>query len=305
MDRIRSIQALIAVVESGSFVSAAQRLHSSKAAISRYIQDLETYLGVRLLQRSTRRLSLTEAGKSYYQRTKEILADLDHADNSIGASNSSLVGHIRINAPLTFGTRYLAPLWAEFLATYPAITLDVELNDRRVDLLEEGFDLAIRIGNLADSSLVSRRLANGYAIVCAAPEYIRQHGTPEIPEDLMEHAVISYSYLPTGDIWHFESNQTGEQRAVTVKPRMHTNNGDTIRAVVLGGQGVALQPAFMVSPDIQAGNLVSLLPEWSGPKFGIHAVYPSRKHLSLKVKTLIDYLAGKLAGCEWQTPAQS
>jgi len=301
VDRIRSIQALIAVVESGSFVAAAQRLHSSKAAISRYIQELETYLGVRLLQRSTRRLSLTEAGKDYYQRTKEILADLDNADNTVGASNSSLIGHIRINAPLTFGTRYLAPLWAEFLEQYPSITLDVELNDRRVDLLEEGFDLAIRIGNLADSSLVSRKLANGYAIVCAAPEYLQKHGTPQTPDELSQHQVISYSYLPTGDVWHFK-HKDGEERAIAVKPRMHTNNGDTIRAVILGGQGIALQPAFMVSPDIQAGRLMTFLPDWAGPHFGIHAVYPTRKHLSKKVKTLIDFLAGKLSGCEWQTP---
>lgn len=300
MDRIRSLQALIAVVESGSFVAAAQRMHSSKAAVSRYIQELETYLGVRLLQRSTRRISLTEAGRDYYQRTKQILADLDDADNMIGHSNSSLIGHIRINAPLTFGTRYLAPLWAEFLAEYPSITLDVELNDRRVDLVEEGFDLAIRIGNLADSSLVSRRLANGYALLVASPEYLQQQGTPQSPEELSQHQVISYSYLPSGDVWHF-TNTAGEEKAIAVKPRMHTNNGDTIRSVVLGGQGIALQPAFMVSQDIQTGRLVTFLPEWAGPRFGIHAVYPTRKHLSKKVKTLIDFLAEKLEGTNWQT----
>ena len=302
MDRLRSLNALIAVVESGSFVAAAQRLHSSKAAISRYIQELETYLGVRLLQRSTRRVALTEAGRDYYQRAKQILSDLDDADSAVGANNASLIGNIRINAALTFGTRYLAPLWAEFMARHPAITLDIELNDRRVDLLEEGFDVAIRIGNLADSSLVSRRLANSHAVLCASPTYLEKYGTPTTPEELAQHWVIAYSYLPTGDIWHFHSDHDGD-RAIAVKARMHTNNGDTIRAVVLAGQGIALQPIFQVGPDIKEGRLVTFLPEWSGPAFGIHAVYPSRKHLSLKVKTLIDYLAEKLAGTDWQTPA--
>lgn len=302
MDHLRSLKALMAVVETGSFVAAAQRLHSSKAAVSRYIQELETYLDVRLLQRSTRRLSLTEAGRDYYQRTKQILTDLDDADSTVGANNASLVGHIRVNAPLTFGTRYLAPLWAEFMARHPAITLDIELNDRRVDLLEEGFDLAIRIGNLADSSLVSRRLANSHAVLCASPAYLEKYGTPSTPEELAQHWVIAYSYLPTGDIWHFHSDHEGN-RAIAVKARMHTNNGDTIRAVVLAGQGIALQPIFQIGPDIKAGKLHTFLSEWSGPAFGIHAVYPSRKHLSLKVKTLIDYLAEKLAGTDWQTPA--
>ena len=302
MDRLRSLNALIAVVESGSFVAAAQRLHSSKAAISRYIQELETYLGVRLLQRSTRRVALTEAGRDYYQRAKQILTDLDDADSAVGANNASLVGNIRINAPLTFGTRYLAPLWAEFMEHHPAITLDIELNDRRVDLLEEGFDLAIRIGNLADSSLVSRRLANSHAVLCASPSYLEKYGIPATPEELTQHQAISYSYMPTGDIWHFHSANNGE-RAIAVKARMHTNNGDTIRAAVLAGQGIALQPIFQVGPDIKEGKLQTFLPEWSGPAFGIHAVYPSRKNLSLKVKTLIDYLAEKLAGTDWQTPA--
>lgn len=302
MDRLRSITSFIAVVESGSFVAAAQRMHSSKAAVSRYIQELETYLDVRLLQRSTRRISLTEAGRDYYQRTKQIMAYLDDADSSVGANNARLVGNIRINAALTFGTRYLAPLWAEFMARHPAITLDVELNDRQVDLLEEGFDLAIRIGNLADSSLVSRRLANSHAVLCASPAYLEKHGIPAKPEDLTHHQVIAYSYLPTGDIWHFHSAD-GSERAISVKAKMHTNNGDTIRAVVLAGHGIALQPIFQVGPDIKEGKLVTFLSEWSGPTFGIHAVYPSRKHLSLKVKTLIDYLAEKLAGTDWQTPA--
>ena len=302
MDRLRSLNALIAVVESGSFVAAAQRLHSSKAAISRYIQELETYLGVRLLQRSTRRVALTEAGRDYYQRAKQILSDLDDADSAVGANNASLIGNIRINAALTFGTRYLAPLWAEFMERHPAITLDIELNDRQVDLLEEGFDLAIRIGNLADSTLVSRRLANSHAVLCASPAYLEKHGTPTTPEELAQHQVIAYSYLPTGDVWHFHSATNGE-RTIAVKARMHTNNGDTIRAVVLAGQGIALQPIFQVGPDIKEGKLLTFLPEWSGPAFGIHAVYPSRKHLSLKVKTLIDYLAEKLAGTDWQTPA--
>lgn len=299
MDRLRSLTAFIAVVECGSFVQAARRTHTSNAAISRYIQELETYLGVRLLQRSTRKIALTDVGRDYYQRIKQILTDLDDADSTVGANNSSLSGTIRINAPLSFGTRYLAPLWGEFMEQHPSISLDVELTDRRVDLLEEGIDLAIRIGKLADSSLVSRRLATCHSILCAAPSYIAQHGQPQTPEDLSQHQIISFATAANADAWHFYS-PSGEEKIINVKPRMHTNNGDTIRAVVLAGQGIALQPTFIVAGDIQAGNLVTFLPNWSGPTFGIHALYPSRKHLSLKVKTLIDYLTQQLAGSDWK-----
>ncbi len=301
MDRLRSLNALIAVVESGSFVAAAQRLHSSKAAVSRYIQELETYLGVRLLQRSTRRIALTEAGRDYYQRTKQILADLDDADSAIGANNSRLIGHIRINAPLSFGTRYLAPLWAEFMERNPAVTLDIELTDRKIDLLEEGFDLAIRIGNLTDSSLVSRRLADSYPVLCAASTYLEKYGCPATPDELTQHPTIAYSYLPTGDIWHFQS-ASGEKRHISLKPRIHTNNSDTIRALTLAGQGISLLPVFEIVSELKEGTLSPILRDWHGPSFGIHAVYPSRRHLSLKVKTLIDYLAEKLAGTDWQIP---
>lgn len=299
MDRLRSLTAFVAVVECGSFVDAARRIHSSNAAISRYIQELETYLGVRLLQRSTRKIALTDVGRDYYQRIKQILTDLDDADSTVGANNASLVGTIRINAPLSFGTRYLAPLWGGFMARHPSIDLDIELTDRRIDLLEEGIDLAIRIGNLADSSLVSRRLATCHSILCAAPSYIKKYGEPKTPEEISQHSVISFSNAIHNDSWHFYS-PTGEEKTINVKPRMHTNNGDTIRAVILDGQGIALQPTFLVAGDIQAGNLVTFLPGWSGPTFGIHAIYPSRKHLSLKVKTLIDYLAERLAGSDWQ-----
>ncbi len=303
MDRLRSLHALIAVVESGSFVAAAQRLHSSKAAVSRYIQELETYLGVRLLQRSTRRIALTEAGRDYYQRTRQILADLDDADSAIGAHNSRLIGHIRINAPLSFGTRYLAPLWAEFMERNPAVTLDIELTDRRIDLLEEGFDLAIRIGNLADSTLVSRRLADSYPLLCATDAYLEKYGCPATPDELVQHQTIAFSYLPTGDIWHFQSAD-GEKCSVSLKPRIHTNNGDTIRALTLASQGISLLPVFEIVSELKEGKLRPILRGWHGPAFGIHAVYPSRKHLSLKVKTLIDYLAEKLAGTDWQIPAR-
>lgn len=299
MDRLRSLTAFIAVVECGSFVQAARRTHTSNAAISRYIQELETYLGVRLLQRSTRKIALTDIGRDYYQRIKQILTDLDDADSTVGANNASLAGTIRINAPLSFGTRYLAPLWGEFMEQHPSISLDIELTDRRVDLLEEGIDLAIRIGKLADSSLVSRRLATCHSILCAAPSYIAKYGQPKTPEDLSQHQVISFATAVNADAWHLFS-PTGEEKIISVKPRMHTNNGDTIRAVVLAGQGIAIQPTFIVAGDIQAGNLVTFLPHWSGPTFGIHALYPSRKHLSLKVKTLIDYLTQQLAGSDWK-----
>lgn len=288
MDRFLEMQTFTAVVDAGSFVKAADALAMSKAAVSRYVLDMETRLGVRLLHRTTRRLSLTEEGQIFYLRSKELLAELAEAEDEITSRNAAASGLLRINAPFTFGVLHLAPLWGVFRAQHPKVQLDVTLADRQVDLVEEGFDMAIRIARLENSTLVSKRLASTRMVLCASPQYLRLHGTPTHPSALTQHAVVAYSYWSTKDEWHFEG-PLGPV-SVTTKPCMHANNGDTCRAAALAGQGIILQPSFLVGADLAAGTLVELMPEFRSLELGIYAVYPTRKHVSPKVRALLDFL---------------
>lgn len=205
MDRFREMGCFVAVVEAGSFIAAAQTLHISKAAVSRALIELETRLGARLIQRTTRRLSLTEAGRAYYGHCKQILAELDEADRAVGVVTGQPVGRLRINAPFSFGILHLAPLWGRFMEQFPAVELDVTLSDRFVDVVEEGFDLVIRISRLQDSTLVSRRLATTRIVLCASPEYLAVHGMPASVEAIADHEVIAYSYQSDGDLWQFDT----------------------------------------------------------------------------------------------------
>ncbi|MDO8769673.1 MAG: LysR family transcriptional regulator [Burkholderiaceae bacterium] len=293
MDKFLEMQTFSAVVDAGSFVKAAAALGLSKAAMSRYVGDLEMRLGVRLLHRTTRRLSLTEEGEVFYARSKELLAGVDEAEAEITSRSGAASGLLRINAPVTFGILHLAPLWGLFRNQYPQVSLDVTLVDRVVDLVDEGYDVAIRIATLPSSTLVSKRLASTRMVLCASPTYLQTHGRPVLPSELAAHAVISYSYWSTRDEWHFE----GPQGQVSVKthPCIHTNSGDTCRAAALAHQGIILQPSFLVGDDLAAGTLVELMPEFRSIELGIYAVYPTRKHVPPKVRVLIDFLAEKFA----------
>ncbi len=294
MDRFLEMQTFNAVVDAGSFVKAADALAMSKAAVSRYVADMETRLGVRLLHRTTRRLSLTGEGQVFYARCKDLLAELDEAEAEITSRSKAASGLLRVNAPVTFGILHLAPLWGVFKARNPEVTLDITLADRVVDLVEEGYDVAIRIATLDSSTLVSRRLATTRMALCASPRYLAQQGLPQHPSELTRHAVISYSYWATKDEWRFD----GPHGPVSVKTRpcIHTNSGDTCRAAALAHQGVILQPTFLVGRDLSDGTLVELMPEFRSIELGIYAVYPTRKHVSAKVRALIDFLAAHFAG---------
>jgi DNA-binding transcriptional LysR family regulator len=282
------MQAFNAVVDAGSFVKAAEALGLSKAAISRYVVDMETRLGVRLLHRTTRRLSLTEEGQVFYARSKELLAELEQAEAEVTSRSEAATGLLRINAPFTFGNLHLAPLWGQFKALHPRVTLDITLADRLVDLVEEGYDVAIRIAALEDSTLVSKCLATTRVLLCASPQYLQQHGTPVEPRELADHAVIAYTYWSGKDEWRFE----GPSGPVSVKtqPIMLTNSGDTCRAAALAHQGIVLQPSFLVGPDLAAGTLVELMPAYRSLELGVYAVYPTRQHVSAKVRALVDFL---------------
>ncbi|MGI4717939.1 MAG: LysR family transcriptional regulator [Janthinobacterium lividum] len=297
MDRFQEMRVFVAVVEAGSFTAAAERLGMSKAAASRQVADLEERLGVRLLQRTTRRLSATAEGEVFHARSRELLDRLEEAEAEAGSGNAQAVGLLRANVPLSFGVLHLAPLWPALLGRHPGLALDVTLSDRVVDLVEEGYDLAVRIGQLPASSLVSRRLASTRLVLCAAPAYLEARGAPRRPAELAQHDVIAYSLFSAGDHWSFKG-PAGEE-TVRVRPRMRANNGDTCRAAALAGQGIILQPSFMVGADLAQGTLRELLPEWRSLELGIYAVYPSRRYLAPKVRAAIDFLVEAFAAPSW------
>ena len=297
MDKFLEMQTFAAVVDAGSFVRAAESLDMSKAAVSRYVADLEERLGVRLLHRTTRKLSLTEEGRAFHVRCKVLLGELEEAESEITASSAQASGLVKINVPVTFGIMHLAPLWSDFMAANPRVTLDVTLSDRVVDLVEEGYDLAVRIGSLPNSSLISRKLASTRMVLCASPAYLKKHGHPKHPADVAEHTVLAYSLLAMGDHWELDGPQ-GRVK-VLVHPVMRTNSGDTCRAAALKGQGIILQPSFLVEEDLRSGALVEFMPQYRSAEFGIYAVYPSRQYVSAKVRLLIEFLAKALGNATW------
>lgn len=297
MDRAHEMLVFCTVVEKGSFVGAAEPLAMSKAAISRYVSALEERLGARLLHRTTRRLSLTDAGRQFYEQSKDVLALMDEAEEAVSSTAPEASGSLRVNAPVSFGVLHLAPLWADFMRAYPKVLLDVSLNDRIVDLVEEGFDVAIRIARMENSSLVSRRLASTRLIICAAPSYLALNTPIQTVEDIATHGVIAYTHLSTGSDWVLQ----GPAGKVTVRTRsvVRCNNGDTCRSIALAGGGVSIQPSFMVADDIREGRLVEVLPEYRSLELGIYAVYPTRKHLAGKVRALTSFLVERFAVPSW------
>lgn len=301
MDRFEEMRTFAAVVDAGSFVRAAEVLQVSKTAVSRLIGDLESRLGVRLLHRTTRRLSLTVEGEAFHARCKELLAGVDEAEAEVTARVGEAIGELRVNVPVSFGLLHLAPLWPTFLQQQPKVALDVALSDRIVDLVDEGYDLAVRIARLPTSSLVSRKLAATRLVLCASPEYLRRHGTPAELSEIASHSVFSYTLLAMGEQWAFE----GPEGPVSVKvtPRMRSNSGDTCCAAALQHQGLVLQPTFMVCEHLRSGALVEVLPQYRSIELGVYAVYASRKHLTPKVRVLIDFLVEAFRKDPWEGSA--
>lgn len=297
MDRFREMRSFVAVAEAGSFVAGADALGVSTAAASRQLGSLELRLGVRLLHRTTRHLSLTEDGEIFLERARTLLRELDEAEAEITARSGQATGQLRVNAPVSFGILHLAELWGEFQAQHRALELDITLSDRVVDVVEEGYDLAIRIGRLSDSTLISRQLATTRMVLCAAPAYLERYGTPKQPAELSGHIIWAYRYFVQGDEWPFEGPDGPV--ATRIRPVVRTNNGDTCRAGALNGCCIVLQPSFLVGPDLRAGRLVELMPGYRAPEMGIHAVYPSRKHVAPKVRLLIDFLTGVFREPAW------
>lgn len=297
MDKYQEMRVFTAVVDAGSFVAAADGLGMSKAAVSRYVSDLEQRLGARLLHRTTRKLSLTAEGEVFLARSRDILASIEDSEAEISTRSHTASGLLKVSVPVSFGIQHLAPLWSEFVQAHPRVSLDVQLADRIMDLVDEGFDLAVRIARLPDSSLVSRKLATTRLVLCASPEYLRTNGTPQHPAELPDHYVIGYTLLAMGDQWQF----TGPEGPVTVKvrPRFQSNNGDTCVAACVGGAGLQLQPTFLIARELASGHLVEVLPQFRSIELGIYAVYPTRKFVLPKVRALVEFLSAKLADADW------
>ncbi len=290
MDRFAAMTAFARVAETRSFSEAARRLRSSKSMVSRQIMALETDLGARLFHRTTRSLTLTEAGQGYYERVSRILADVDEANLSVSRLQAAPRGRLRVNAPMSFGVRHLAPALPDFLARHPEVEIDMTMNDRFVDLIDEGYDMAVRIGRLTDSALVARKLAPLRRVVCASPAYLAARGVPRTPADLTAHDCLSYSNMAISDEWSFVGAD-GKPVPVEVKGRLRVNNGDALRIAALRGLGLVTQPTFLVGADLQAGTLVGVLSDHVAQDGAVHAVYPHSRHLSPKVRAFVDFLA--------------
>lgn len=288
MDRLTNMEAFVRVVEAGSFSRAAQRWGRSKAVVSKYVSMLEEYLDIELLRRSTRSLSLTQAGELYYRRCLALLDELTDLEASLHSEHISPRGRLRITAPPGLMSQYKLPLMTEFRERYPDISMEFTLTHRMVDLVEEGFDVAIRITEPKDSSLVVRKLAPAPLVVAASPAYLQEHGTPEHPQDLRDHACLIDTNFREHSKWRFQRN--GKTEVVQVSGPFEVNSPIVVRDLALQAQGIALLPAFVAKDALQQGKLVTLLEGQIALQWSIVAMYPRRRFLSGRVRAYIDYL---------------
>jgi DNA-binding transcriptional LysR family regulator len=289
MDRLTSLKVFVRIVDSGGFSAAAQRLGLSPTAVSNHVQALEAGLGARLLNRTTRKVSVTDIGREYYERCTQILAELDEADRIAGALQSTPRGRLRLHCD-THIVRFIAPVVTGFLADYSEVAIDLRIGERMIDLVEDGFDLAIRPNPTPDSSLIVRRLSSWRLVLCCAPAYLERHQEPIRPADLTGHNCLRYAYAPFGDDWPF-TEPDGKPATVRVSGNLVTTSGETLRAVTLAGGGLFLAPSFVIADDLRAGTVVPLLSGFLLPEFSINAIYPHRRHLAMKVRNFLDRLA--------------
>ena len=290
MDTIDGMRTFIAVVSEGSFSRAAERLNMSPQLVSKYVAQLESRLDARLINRSTRRLSITEVGQGYFERCKDVLADIDEMESAVGDATAAARGTLRVNAPMSFGTLHLSRAIAEYQCKQPEVSVDLTLDDRVVDIVSEGYDMAIRIGRLRESSLVARKLAPIRLVVCGAADYLAKQGVPDTLQDLKDHECLRYTLSSYSDRWRFKDGENAID--VPVSGKFSASNGDAIRLAAMAGSGLALQPTFIVGDDIREGRLQLVLEDFEVEPMGLYAVYAHRKYLSGKVRTFVDFLSG-------------
>ena len=288
MDKLACMKAFTVVADAGGFSSAARRTNQTKALLSKYVAQLEESLNVRLFNRTTRQVSLTEVGRAYYTRCIPILEELDELEAVVQDIHTTPSGELNISAPTSFSELHLMPVVSSFIEKYPDIRINMVLTDRVVDIVEEGFDLALRIGKLSDSSLIARRLTTIHTVACASPEYLQQYGEPVVPEDLLQHSCIVDTNYKSGISWRFERD--GNVQSIKVQGKHYINSAVAIKELALAHNGIALCPTFVSGEEIKAKKLKLILPEYKVEAFGLYAVYSHRRHLSTKVQLFITLL---------------
>ena len=305
VDSLSAIRLFTATVNAGSFSETGRRLGIAPSSVSRQVAALEDSVGARLLQRTTRKLSLTEAGRLYYQRVARILAELDEASAAVSDLEKAPRGVLQVNGPIAFGVRHITPALPEFLARFPQVRIELTLTDSFVDLVEAGADVAVRVGELEDSSLVARRLARNRRILCASPDYLARAGAPEEPQDLTSHNCLIYTRHHGNVVWKLGGARGPVE--VRVDGNLRTNNTEAVHAAVVRGLGIALLPTWLVGQEVQSGQLAEVLGGYQAASgaldTGIHALYPAHRHLSSKVRAFVDFLADRFAPHPyWEKP---
>lgn len=299
MDRLQAMEVFVKVAELKSFTAAAEALGLSRTVVSERVRDLESDLGVRLLQRTTRRVALTEPGSAFLDRVRVGLAALEDAAAEASSLSAEPRGVLRVNAPMSFGVRHLARALGTFMQLFPAVRVELTLTDRLVNLIDENVDIAVRIGELRDSSLIARKLATCRMILCASPSYLERNGAPKHPSEIADHICLFYTYWLAGDEWRFK--RKGEEAVVHAgEAALRSNNGDAIAEAAASGAGIALQPDFIVGPLINEGRLIEILPTWRAAEFGVYAVHPQSQFVPAKSRALIDHLIKAYVRPPWR-----
>jgi DNA-binding transcriptional LysR family regulator len=294
MNKLVSLKVFCRIVESGSFAQCARDIGLSPAMVTKHISALEDDLGVRLLNRTTRKVSTTEAGREYFERSAQIISDLEEADAAVSQLGTNPRGILRLSSPLDFGTSHLLPAISAYLMRYPDVTVDIDFSDRRVQLIEEGFDVAVRFDQLADSTLVARRLNATKIFACASPKYLETHPPISVPADLAQHNCLRYAYYKNPSEWVFDGE--GRSEKVKVQGSVLTNNGRSLCEMASHGLGVVLQPEFLVADYLKSGELVRVLDRFEVSSISLYVVYPHRRFLSAKVRSFVDFLVEHFSG---------
>jgi len=295
MDRFENMGAFIRVVEAGSISGAADRLGVAKSAVSRRLKELEEHLGVELFHRTTRRMNLTDTGRAFYHQSVRILEDVLEAEHATSQAHGTLRGSLKIALPSTFGLMHMGSAINEFLQAHPQIEFDLDFNDREVDLIQEGFDLAIRIANLPDSSLIARRLAPIHFVMCASPVYLEKMGIPKSPNELGEHQCLVYSLLRDFEYWHL-TDSSGKEIKIKIHPYLKASTGEFLKNAAVDDRGITLLPSFIAYKEIERGALVQILKEYKLPQIDAYAIYPQTRHLSQRVRSFVDFLVKRFEG---------
>lgn len=295
MDRFENMSVFIRVVEAGNISAAADKLGVAKSAVSRRLKELESHLGVELFHRTTRKMNLTDTGRAFYHQAVRILDDVLEAEIATSQAHGTLKGSLKIALPMSFGNMHMNAVISDFLKQHPQIEFDLDFNDREVDLIQEGFDLAIRIGDLPDSSLIARKFASIKTVICASPKYIEEMGEPETVDGLIHHRSLVYSLLRDGDYWNLVDNN-GELVKAKVKPYLKASTGEFLRDMAVEGQGIIMIPTFIAYQEIENGKLKTLSADYKTRELNAYAIYPQTRHLSMRVRAFVDFLVDRFSG---------